>query len=122
METGARSEETHRVFKCFEEVLGEEWDIDIVLFAAESCEDGIYVGSFIRHQAGPRWLKAHLIAVLLRHAPLILDRNARFVLHLELLLRRDTHVARREEYLLILHSDLWTIAIALQKHLLHVLR
>ena len=105
-----------------EEILGEEWDCYLVLFAAEGRKDSIYISGLVRHEASPLWLEAYLVAVLLSDAPLILYRNSRFILHLELLLRRDAHVAWWEEDLLILHSDLRTIAIALQKHLLHVLR
>ena len=122
MESRARSEEANRVFKLVKEVLREEWDGNLVLFASEGRKDSIYVCGLVGHKASPLWLEAHFVAVLFRHAPLILHRNARFVLNLELLLRRYANVTRWEEDLLILQSDLRAIAVSLQKHLLHVLR
>ena len=68
------------------EVLSEERNRDLVLLALERSKDSLHLRLLVGHQNGTGWLKAHLVAVLLGDAPLVLDWDSRLILDWELLL------------------------------------
>ena len=80
------------------------------------------LGHLIGEQNGSLWFKLHLVSVFLGHAPFVLYWNARFILDGELLLRGNARVAGREEDLLVLECNCWTITESLKQDLLHVCR
>ena len=86
VEARARREEANSVFELVIEVLGEERNRNLVLFALQRCEDSLHLARLVWHEDGSDWLEADLVAILLRHAPLVLYRDARLVLQREFLL------------------------------------
>ena len=103
-----------------EKTLTEERNRNVVLLTTNGSEDSLNSGVLIGHQDGSLGLKLDLISVLLRHAPFVLYRDARLVLHWELLLGGDTNVTGREEDLRILERHLGVVTVALKQDLLHV--
>lgn len=102
-------------------ILGIDWNIDMIIFLLQSCEGGDDLAFFIWQQEGFCWSKFDLVLVLVWDFPLVLEGNSGLVLHLELLLRRNTLEDWWEEELLIVGQfESWLVAVTHKIDLLDV--
>ena len=116
----AGGEEANLILQRVVEVLGEERDRHLVLLALQGSEHSRDGGGLIRCQGMSPGVEADLILVLRRDLPGEFDRYARLIADRELLFRRDSNVARREEELLVRQSHGWAVAETLEQDRLHV--
>jgi len=57
-------------------ILGIDWNIDMIIFLLQSCEGGHDLAFFIWQQEGFCWSKFDLVLVLVWDFPLVLERNS----------------------------------------------
>lgn len=119
----ARVEEADLVLNVVVDVLRVDWDRNVVVLLLQSSESSDHFALLVWLEVGKLRRELHLILILVGHLPLVLQRDARLVLNVNLLLRTDAFEDRREEELgLIRNHEGWLVTVAHQRHLLHIRR
>lgn len=57
-------------------ILGIDWNIDMIIFLLQSCEGGDDLAFFVWQQEGFCWSKFDLVLVLVWDFPLVLEGNS----------------------------------------------
>ena len=75
-EAGARIVEANGVLHVVVDVSGVNWDGDVVVLLLQGCERSNDLALLVRQQVRLLWRKLDLVLVLVRHLPLVLERDA----------------------------------------------